>query len=66
MAVDIPDAVNVTQPNWRFCRQCFNLFWNGDPTENKGKCNATPGGKGGHRAQGWDFYLLSDPENGIP
>jgi hypothetical protein len=66
MAVDIPDAVNATQPNWRFCNQCHSLFWNGDPHGSKGICIGAPPGIEGHRAQGWDFYLLSDPENGIP
>jgi hypothetical protein len=66
MAVDIPDAVNVTQPNWRFCRRCFVLFWNGDARNQKGNCAGGHFEGEGHTAQGWDFYLLSDPENGIP
>lgn len=61
MAVQIPDAVNTTQNDWRFCNQCFSLFFNGYPQ--KGICNGAPQVGGGHRAQGWDFYLLADPDN---
>lgn len=63
MAVHIPDAVNATQSEWRFCGLCFSLFWNGDRNNNKGKCAGTPGGSGGHQAAGWDFHLLADPDN---
>lgn len=59
MAVEIPDAANATQRNWRFCAKCRSLFYN--EGGNNGVC---PAG-GAHVARGWDFYLLADPENTV-
>ncbi len=61
MAVQIPDAVNTTQSDWRFCKQCHSLFFNG--YQEKGICNGAPQVGGGHSAAGWDFYLLADTDN---
>jgi hypothetical protein len=59
MAVQIPDAVNATQNNWRFCIRCLSLFWNG--RSDNGHCPHPAGGA--HQAVSWDFYLLADPDN---
>ncbi len=42
------------QLDWRFCKQCNSLFFNGFPT--KGRC---PAGRS-HRAQGHNFSLPHD------
>ncbi|HEX2296428.1 MAG TPA: hypothetical protein VHN37_14120 [Actinomycetota bacterium] len=44
---------------WRFCNQCFGLFFDGDPM-NKGTCPGAAIAGTGHRAQGYDFYLRHD------
>ena len=31
----------LNQANWRRCKSCEGLFWNGDPSGNKGFCPAT-------------------------
>lgn len=41
------------QPDWRFCRNCNELFFNGFP-DNKGKCPRTGGG---HLAAGFNFLI---------
>lgn len=58
MAVEIPDAVNHTQENWRFCVRCLSLFWNG--RSDNGHCPHPAGGA--HQGVGWNFYLLTDTE----
>ena len=40
---------------WRFCNQCFVMFFDGNPQ--KGHC---PGGTNGHVAQGLTFNLPHD------
>lgn len=65
MPINIPEAVEHTQSNWRFCHQCFSLFFNGDSSGRKGICNGAPQSGGGHKAAGFDFYLLADTENSI-
>ena len=62
MSVQIPNAVKVTQKDWRFCRRCFGLFFDGDPHHNGFCPHPNPPG-GAHQALGWEFYLLSDPAN---
>jgi len=48
------------QPDWRFCRNCNELFFNGF-ADNKGKC---PGTGGGHLAAGFNFLIPFDvPES---
>jgi CubicO group peptidase (beta-lactamase class C family) len=42
------------QTNWRFCGDCFSLFYDG--YDDKGQCTAF-GYKHGHRAIGWTFHL---------
>jgi hypothetical protein len=59
MPLQIPEAANTTQNNWRFCAKCLGLFWNGLP--HNGHC---PAGQE-HVAASWDFYLPADPENFI-
>ncbi len=49
-------ARNRGQAAWRFCAKCHTLFFDGDPTGNKGVC---PAG-GGHAAAGFVFYLPHD------
>lgn len=41
------------QPDWRFCRNCSELFFNGFP-DNKGK---SPRTGGGHEAAGFNFFI---------
>ena len=48
------DAVAATQDNWRQCRKCRVMFYNGFP--NKGRC---PGGRA-HLAVGSNFILPHD------
>ncbi|MFC6879195.1 MULTISPECIES: hypothetical protein [Actinomadura] len=44
------------QDNWRHCRKCFGLWWNGAPTN-----GACPAG-GSHDGTGsWNFYLPANP-----
>jgi hypothetical protein len=73
MAVPVPDAVKASQDDWRFCDNCFSLWWNGDPNR-KGVCNAfdrefDDQGKlissHPHVGPSWDFFLLADPDAGI-
>jgi hypothetical protein len=40
------------QPNWRYCNNCFVLFFDG--YESKGSCKAG----GGHAAAGYNFWLF--------
>lgn len=61
MPVQIPDAINATQPNWRFCIRCLCLFWNGRP--DNGHCPHPAGGA--HQAVSWNFYLLGDSGDGV-
>jgi hypothetical protein len=61
MPVQIPNAVKATQNEWRFCRRCLGLFWNGLP--HNGHCPHPDGGP--HLAESWDFYLLADPDNSV-
>ena len=46
-----PTLAAATQDQWRFCRKCNALFFNGYPQ--KGRCAAG----GGHVAQGYNFVL---------
>jgi hypothetical protein len=64
MPAPIPDEINAWQEHWRFCRNCFGLFWNNDPNGNKGVCPSphAPASKF-HVAAGWDFYLAADTTN---
>ena len=49
-------AAPIGQNNWRFCRKCFSLWFNGFPTN--GVC---PAG-GAHDGSGsWDYCLVADP-----
>lgn len=65
MPINIPEAVNHTQPNWRFCVECFVAFWNDDRQGGKGNCAGGHFEGEGHKPAGFDFYLLADPENSI-
>jgi hypothetical protein len=47
---------NFAQSAWRFCRNCYALFYDGYRTTKVGKCAAS----GDHVAQGWDFTLPHD------
>jgi hypothetical protein len=51
---DIPEAGNG-QAQWRFCQNCFAMFFDGDPNR-KGVCDKG----GGHVAQGFMFVLPHD------
>jgi hypothetical protein len=64
MSAPVPDVINAWQRHWRFCRNCFCLFWNDDPGGNKGFCASphAPANKH-HVAAGWDFYLAADTTN---
>jgi hypothetical protein len=53
----VPFEPYLGQPNWRFCGQCFLLFFDGYPA--KGTCRALPA-KGEHRAIGLNFVLPHD------
>jgi hypothetical protein len=70
MAVRIPDEVSATQKGWRLCVRCLSLFYEFG-SGHQGVCPAGGGPDGrqgdlqGHRAMGWDFYLLADPENTV-
>ena len=49
------------QSQWRFCRKCASMFFDG--SANKGSCSRT----GPHEAQGFNFVLPHDtPEPGQP
>ncbi|SEB42137.1 hypothetical protein SAMN04490220_0684 [Rhodococcus jostii] len=61
MPVQIPEAANTTQNNWRFCVRCLSLFWNG--RRDNGHCPHPAGGA--HQAMSWDFYLPADPEGSV-
>src|SRR5207249_984051 len=68
LSTDESAIVNLNgQPAWRFCEQCFGLFFNGDPDSplNPGRCTDTILSDGGvlqrpHNAQGFVFYLPHD------
>jgi hypothetical protein len=53
------DSTGPGQGDWRFCRACFALFFNGYPT--KGKCAGNPNG---HTAAGYNFFLYHDRRAG--
>jgi hypothetical protein len=61
MPVQIPDLVTATQNDWRFCKRCLGLFWNG--LTHNGHCPHPDGGA--HQADSWDFYLLADPAHPV-
>lgn len=70
--VGVPDAVKTLQPEWRFCVNCFSLWFNG--YERKGVCNAFDrefDGQGNlahwtsHSGPSWNFFLMGDPDKGI-
>lgn len=50
----LPRAIAGVQDQWRYCRKCHVMFYNGYP--NKGHCAAG----GGHLAQGFNFMLPHD------
>jgi hypothetical protein len=54
-----PGNYTNIQYDWRFCRKCWAIFFDGDP-HNKGRC---PAG-GGHAAQGFMFGLYTKPPGG--
>jgi hypothetical protein len=55
---DVPfKAFDSRQDQWRFCRNCFGLFFEG--FEPDGVCPAA-----GHRAQGYNFFLQHDSPGG--
>ena len=47
----LPRAIAAVQDQWRYCRKCHVMFYNGYP--NRGHCAAG----GGHFAQGYNFML---------
>jgi hypothetical protein len=49
------DSTGRGQGDWRYCRKCSALFFNG--YAEKGLCAAD---KGGHEAAGWNFFLYHD------
>jgi hypothetical protein len=49
-------ADTTKQDNWRHCRKCFGLWWNGAPTN--GVCPAGGAHDGGGS---WNFYLPANP-----
>lgn len=53
--VTYDDLTGPGQGNWRFCRKCSVLFFDGSPE--KGAC---AGGAGGHEAAGYNFFLYHD------
>ncbi len=63
MPIPIPEQIDEFQNHWRFCSNCFSLFFNGDPVK-KGFCPApaAPPDKS-HVALGLDFYLPGDKDN---
>ena len=64
MTAQIPPQVDVFQEHWRFCVNCFSLFWNNDPDGKKGFCpSPNAPGSHGHVARGWDFYVPADTDN---
>ncbi|MFJ9371411.1 hypothetical protein ACIRRA_44410 [Nocardia sp. NPDC101769] len=56
---DVPEGPG-TQQEWRFCQNCFVMFYNGDQGGNKGLC---PAG-GGHQMFGFNFVLSHDVPEG--
>jgi hypothetical protein len=64
MPIPTPEQVDLFQNHWRFCQNCFGLFFNGDPNR-KGSCPspAAPAPDRRHVAQGFDFYLPGDKDN---
>ena len=54
LELDMPETATA-QRNWRFCQNCMEMFFDGDP-HRKGAC---PKG-GGHQAQGFMFALPHD------
>lgn len=63
MSAPVPDQINAWQEHWRFCVNCFSLFWNNDPNGKKGFCGSPQAQGRGHVAAGWDFYLAADTTN---
>src|SRR5262245_34454369 len=49
------DSTGPGQGDWRFCRKCSALFFNG--YDDKGICAAD---RAGHEAAGWNFFLYHD------
>ena len=49
-------AAPVGQNNWRYCRKCFGLFFNGEGTP--GDC---PAGDGHDASASGDYILITDP-----
>lgn len=47
----LPRAIAAVQNQWRYCRKCHVMFYDG--YSNKGRCAAG----GGHLAQGYNFML---------
>jgi hypothetical protein len=71
--VGVPGEVKALQDYWKFCINCFSLWWDGDQN-NKGVCNSgdrefdNQGNlvhKQSHSTPSWMFYLLADPDRGI-
>jgi hypothetical protein len=67
MTSPLPDTVNATQDNWRFCDFCFVLYWNGPNTMSKagqGTCPGRPlsadGNAQPHQGPSWNFYLFGN------
>jgi hypothetical protein len=67
MALDLPDAANTYQRDWRHCIHCLGLWWNGAATN--GWCPSPNApvvdGRRTHTGPSWDFYLPADPEGSI-
>lgn len=51
----------IAQTNWRFCGNCFGLWFNGQPTN--GHCPAPNAPGGAHISTGsGDYLLIGDPD----
>jgi len=50
----------VGQKGWRFCDECFGIFYNDDPRGIRGICPAGGGGHRGPHEVSWPFFLPYD------
>ncbi|MER5785917.1 hypothetical protein ABT104_30010 [Streptomyces mobaraensis] len=62
---ELPSNVTAFQDNWRFCDNCFALWWNGASTN--GFCPAPNAPNKQHFGRGsWNFILPANPQQTIP
>jgi hypothetical protein len=65
MPIPLDPNVTAFQGEWRFCKNCYSLWYNGKSTN--GVCPSPEATYGQHNGEGsWNYILPVNPSQQIP